>query len=71
MNVNIEIVFLDFLKNDFLDVRGWWFGRQYSLIHPHLLYSLVAWGSTFPTYLAKLSSLQNKAVKHRRRNILW
>jgi len=27
------------------------------------LYGLVVWGSTFPTYLAKLSSLQNKAVK--------
>jgi len=23
MNVNIEIVFLDFLKNDFLDLRGY------------------------------------------------
>jgi len=29
MNVYIEIVFLDFLKNDFLDLHGLWFGRQY------------------------------------------
>jgi len=35
----------------------------YSLTYPHLLYDLVAWGSTFSTYLAKLSSLQNKAIK--------
>jgi len=28
MNVNIEIAFLDFLENDFLDLRGLWFGRQ-------------------------------------------
>jgi len=28
MNVNIEIVFLDFLKNDFLDVGGLWFVQQ-------------------------------------------
>jgi len=24
MNINIEIVFLDLLKNDFLDLRGLW-----------------------------------------------
>jgi len=35
----------------------------YSLIHHHLLYSLVAWGLTFPSYLTKLSSLQNNAIK--------
>jgi len=28
MIANIEIVFLDYLKNDFLDLRGLWFGRQ-------------------------------------------
>jgi len=28
MNVNIEIVYLDFLKSDFLDLRGLWFGQQ-------------------------------------------
>jgi len=35
----------------------------YSLIHSHLLYGLVAWGSTFPSYLTKLNSLQNKTIK--------
>ena len=35
----------------------------YSLVHPHLLYGLVAQGLTFPTYLHKLASIQNKAVK--------
>ena len=35
----------------------------FALFHPHLLYGLVVWGSTFPTYLSKLESLQNKAVK--------
>jgi len=28
MNANIEIVLHDFLKNNFLDLRGLWFGRQ-------------------------------------------
>ena len=35
----------------------------FALFHPHLLYGLVAWGFTFPTYMSKLESLQNKAVK--------
>ena len=35
----------------------------YTLIHSHLLYGLIIWGSTFPTYLKKLIILQNKAVK--------
>ena len=35
----------------------------YSLIHPYLIYGIIVWGSTFPTYLRKLSILQNKAVK--------
>ena len=35
----------------------------FALFHPHLLYGLVVWGSTFPTYMSKLESLQNKAVK--------
>ena len=35
----------------------------FALFHPHLLYELVAWWSTFPTYMSKLESLQNKAVK--------
>ena len=35
----------------------------YSLIHTHLLYGLPVWGSTHPSYLKKLITLQNKAVK--------
>jgi len=27
MYINIEIVFLDCLRNNFLDLRGLWFGR--------------------------------------------
>jgi len=40
MSVNIEIIFLDFLKNDFLDLRGLWFGRQFSLWLSLLFYIL-------------------------------
>ena len=36
---------------------------NYALSHPHLLYGLVTWGSTYPSYLMKLSTLQNKVVK--------
>ena len=35
----------------------------YALIHPHLLYALPLWGSTFPAYLAKLQRLHNKALR--------
>ena len=35
----------------------------FALFHTHLLYGLVVWGSTFPSYMSKLESLQNKAVK--------
>ena len=35
----------------------------YAMIHPYLIYGLVAWGSTFPSYIEKLNTLQNKAVK--------
>ena len=35
----------------------------YVQIHSHLLYGLIIWESTFPTYLKKLITLQNKAVK--------
>ena len=35
----------------------------YAPIHYHLLYGLIIWGSSFPTYLKKLITLQNKAVK--------
>ena len=35
----------------------------YSFIHPHLLYGLIAWSSTYPTYRNSLSSLQNKVIR--------
>ena len=35
----------------------------YALIHPHFLYALPVWGSTFPSYLFKLQRLQNKAIR--------
>jgi len=35
----------------------------HSFIHPHLIFALSIWGSTFPTYLSKLQRLQNKAIK--------
>ena len=33
----------------------------YAFVHPYLLYGLLLWGCTFPLYLSKLQSLQNKA----------
>ena len=35
----------------------------YSLVHPHLLYALPVWASTYKTHLSKLKRLQNKAVR--------
>ena len=35
----------------------------YSMIHPHLLYGIAIWGTTFKSYLKRLSSLQNRAIK--------
>ena len=35
----------------------------YSLIHPHLLYGIIIWGNTYKTYLKRLTTLQNRAVK--------
>ena len=32
----------------------------FALFHFQLFYGLIAWGSTFPTYMSKLESLQNK-----------
>ena len=34
-----------------------------SLIHPHLLYEIIIWGNTYKTYLKRLTTLQNRAVK--------
>ena len=33
------------------------------MIHPHLLYGITIWGTTFKSYLKRLSSLQNRAIK--------
>ena len=33
------------------------------MIHPHLLYGIAIWGTTFKSYLKRLSSLQNRAIK--------
>ena len=35
----------------------------YALVHPHLVYGLPIWGSTFETYLSKLQTLQNKTIR--------
>ena len=35
----------------------------HALIHPLLTYGIVVWGSTYPSYLSKLKTLQNKAVR--------
>ena len=34
----------------------------YSLLHPHLLYGIVIWASTFDTYKQRLRALQNRAI---------
>ena len=36
---------------------------NYSMIHPHLLYGITIWESTYKKYLKRLRTLQNKAVK--------
>ena len=35
----------------------------YAIFHSHLHYGLLVWSSTYKTYLKKLSTLQNKAIK--------
>ena len=35
----------------------------YTLIHPHLTYGLLLWGSTYKTFLHKLEVLQNKSIR--------
>ena len=34
----------------------------YSLLHPHLLYGIVIWTSTFDTYKPRLHALQDRAI---------
>ena len=36
------------------------FEPYYTLVHLHLLYGLIVWGNTYPTYLSKLITFQNK-----------
>ena len=38
----------------------------YAIVHPHLLYGLLVWGTTSTSYSAKLYTLQNKVVQHQR-----
>ena len=35
----------------------------YSLLHPHLLYEIVIWASTFDSYKQRLRTLQNRAIQ--------
>ena len=35
----------------------------YSMIHTHLLYGIAILGTTFKSYLKRLSNLQNRAIK--------
>ena len=35
----------------------------YAILHPHLFYGIIVWGSTYISYLQKLVSLKNKALK--------
>ena len=35
----------------------------HALIYPHLLYAIPIWGSTYKSYLHKISMLQNKVVR--------
>ena len=38
------------------------FKLYYTVVHSHLLNGLIVWGNTYPTYLSKLITLQNKAL---------
>ena len=35
----------------------------YSIVHLHILYGIILWGSTYTSHLKKLQLLQNKAVR--------
>ena len=34
-----------------------------TLMHSHLLYGLIVWGNIYPTYLSKIITLKNKALR--------
>ena len=35
----------------------------YALVHPFLSYGIIIWGTTYPTYIKRLKSLQNRAIR--------
>ena len=35
----------------------------YALVHPFLSSDVIIWGATFPTYIKRLQSLQNRAIQ--------
>ena len=35
----------------------------YTLVHPFLSYGIIIWGTTYPTYIKRLKSLQNRAIR--------
>ena len=35
----------------------------YALVHPFLSYGIIFWGATYPTYIKRLKSLQNRAIR--------
>ena len=35
----------------------------YAILHPLLLYGVIEWGSTYKSFLQRLLSLQNKALR--------
>ena len=35
----------------------------HTLVHSLLLYGIIIWENTFPTYMRKLNALQNRAIK--------
>ena len=35
----------------------------YALVHPFLFYGIIIWGATYPTYIKRLRSLQNRAIQ--------
>ena len=37
--------------------------QNFALMHTIILYGIIIWGGTYPTYLQKLQILQNKALR--------